>query len=351
MAPTLSEIRARLAKQAASTGNSTTDNAVYPFWNLAETPPKNTATIRFLPDGSADAEYFWQERQVIRLPFSGIKGVDEHKETFVTIPCMKMWGENDYVLTQTKKWWDDPELKDEARKYWIKRSYVFQGFVVDNQIADDRDNAPENPIRRFIINSTIFKIIKDSIMNPELEELPTHYERGRDFKITKSKSGQWADYGTSSWSFKERALSVPELEAIEKYGLFNLRDYLPTKPTEGQLKAIQEMFESSVNGEPYDVKKWGEFYRPAGMARDGDGGNDEVSGGGSSSSAGTSSALARLKARSVAAPQETPAKAAPVTPAPEQDDEPPFETSSDTQKGTKDANAILDMLRKKAQAQ
>ena len=45
----------------------------------------------------------------------------------------------------------------------------------------------------------------------------------------------------------------------------NLADFLPKKPTEAELKIIKEMFEASVDGQPYDVERWGQYYRPYGV--------------------------------------------------------------------------------------
>jgi hypothetical protein len=49
--------------------------------------------------------------------------------------------------------------------------------------------------------------------------------------------------------------------------LFNLKDYLPKKPTDVELKVIKEMFEASVDGEAYDAERWGQYYRAAGMSQ------------------------------------------------------------------------------------
>jgi hypothetical protein len=40
---------------------------------------------------------------------------------------------------------------------------------------------------------------------------------------------------------------------------------LPKKPSEAELKVIKEMFEASVDGQPYDTERWGQYYRPAGV--------------------------------------------------------------------------------------
>jgi hypothetical protein len=103
------------------------------------------------------------------------------------------------------------------------------------------------------------------LMDPEIEELPTDLMRGLDFNIRKTTKGQYADYSTSSWSRKESALTDVEQAAIEANGLFNLADFLPKKPSEAELRVIKEMFEASVDGRPYDVDKWGAYYRPFGV--------------------------------------------------------------------------------------
>ena len=58
-----------------------------------------------------------------------------------------------------------------------------------------------------------------------------------------------------------------DVEAVNKVGLFNLKDFLPKKPTDVELKVIKEMFEASVDGEAYDAEKWGQYYRAAGMSQ------------------------------------------------------------------------------------
>jgi hypothetical protein len=128
------------------------------------------------------------------------------------------------------------------------------------------DSTPENPIRRFIIGPQIFNIIKGALMDPEMEEMPTDYVKGVDFRINKTTKGGYADYSTSKWSRRERALDEAERAAIETHGLHNLGDFRPKEPTEAEVKIIKELFEQSVNGEAYDLEKYGQYYRPAGMA-------------------------------------------------------------------------------------
>jgi hypothetical protein len=262
----LAEIRARLAASESKQGGNSTggDNSIYPHWNMEE---GQSATLRFLPDGNSKNTFFWQERAMIRLPFNGIKGEADSKQVYVQVPCMEMWQETCPVLTEVRTWFKDKALEDMGRKYWKKRSYIFQGFVRENPLSDDK--TPENPIRRFIIGPQIFSIIKSALMDPELEELPTDLQRGLDFRITKTSKGGYADYNTSKWARKESSLTEAEQAAVDKHGLFDLSTFLPKKPTEAEVKVIKEMFEASVDGQSYDTERWGQYFRPAGVSAPG----------------------------------------------------------------------------------
>lgn len=293
---TLAEIRAKLQQSAQNSGGQTGgDNAIYPHWNM---PEGTTTTVRFLPDGDTSNTFFWIERAMINLPFAGVKGETNSKPVTVQVPCMEMWGETCPVLTEVRPWFKDKSLEEMGRKYWKKKSYLFQGFVGESKFKEDR--TPENPIRRFIIGSQIFNIVKNALMDSEIEELPTDYVRGLDFKIAKTSKGGYADYSTSTWARRERALSEEEQAAIKEHGLFNLKDFLPKKPGEVELKVIKEMFEASVDGEAFDMDRWGQYFKPKGF-------------GGASSEEGGAKA-----SKPAAAPAS---KAAPA----DEDDSPPWE--------------------------
>jgi len=272
MALSLKEIQAKLLAQQANkdrarSGGFGGDNAVYPFWN---NPDNTVATLRFLPDGDENNDFFWLERLIIKLPFPGVKGQSDGKPVEVQVPCTDMWKSNTCPITaEIRPWWKDKSLEDMARKYYRKKSFLFQGFVVDNPNKDDQ--IPENPIRRFIINPSIFECIKKILMVQEIEHSPVDYDNGMDFYLAKKKQGQWANYDDSGWikpgsmSPRMRALSDMERAAISQYGLWNLSQYMPKKPDEDHLNAIMELFTASVNEELYDLDRWGQFYRPNGM--------------------------------------------------------------------------------------
>jgi len=324
----LAEIRAKLKEQENRTGGSNTgggDNAIYPFWNMKE---GDTSTLRFLPDGDESNTFFWQERLMIKLPFAGIKGETDSRPVQVQIPCMEMYGDSCPILSEVRTWFKDPSLEDMGRKYWKKRSYLFQGFVTDNPLAED--STPENPIRRFIIGPQIFQIIKQALMDPDMEELPTDYTGGVDFRLNKTSKGGYADYSTSQWARRERPLNDSEMNAVNTHGLFSLSDFLPKKPTEVELKVMQEMFEASVDGEAYDPDRFSQYFRPAGMsARTGD---------------PNMSASPNATATSQSAPQPAPIPETKAEPKPEPESAPAAEESTGGSEGG-NAQDILAMIR------
>ena len=267
----LADIRAKLAAQTTGGQNTKArtpnDQALFPFWNIKA---GETAQVRFLPDADPNNVLFWVEKSVINLTFNGVKGTNDDKQYTVKVPCMEMYGENCPIIQEVRTWYKDESLTETANKYWKKRTYLFQGFVKQNPLLGTgnpktEDTPPENPIRRFVITPQVFTVIKASLTNPEIEETPTNYERGLNFNISKTVKGDYSDYTTSQFARKETALTEAELAAIEQYGLFNLKDFLPKKPSEAEQRIIKEMFEASVDGRPYDAEKWAAYYKPWGL--------------------------------------------------------------------------------------
>lgn len=270
MSNQLDAIKAKLRESQNKGGNreqgqrSTGDNASFPFWNI---PVGSTATIRFLPDADPDNILFWRERQIIKLPFQGVVGGEypTSKQVEVQVPCIDMFGMNCPIIAHIRPWWKEPGKEDLARTYYKKRSFIFQGFVVNSSLEE---TAPENPIRRFVLNKSIYDIVEKSLMDPEFEDAPTDYANGVDFKINKTQQGQYASYTTSNWARRPRSLSESELIAIEQHGLFNLKDYLGRVPDQDEIDAIVQMFHDSLDGKPFDAESFGKYYRAFGSRDD-----------------------------------------------------------------------------------
>lgn len=268
---TLAEIRAKLQEsENRRTGmnlkGKSSDNQVYPFWDI---PDGSSVNLRFLPDANKDNTFFWVEKQVMKFPFAGVLGGDEKKQVFVQVPCVEMWGDTCPVHVELRPWFkqNDKQLEDLARVYWKKKTYILQGFVRNNPLKEEA--TPENPIRRFQMTPQVFNIVKAILMDTEVNDLPTDYDRGIDFILSKGRKANYADYTTSKYSRSSSALSQTERDAIEKYGLLNLSDFLPKRPTAEEVNAIYEMFQASIDGQLYDPTRWGKFYKPRGVEIEG----------------------------------------------------------------------------------
>lgn len=262
MAIDIKALRAKLKQENQPTNTFQSDGASYPFWNI---DTDSIAVTRLLPDADPENQFFWRDRLMINLEFDGVVGQTMPNTIKVQVPCMEMYGETCPILTEARKFYKDG--RDElGQKYWKKKSHIFQGFVRQNPLKEE--NVPENPIRRFTFNTSIFKKIYAYLLDDDTENSPTDYELGADFRIKKTQNGTYADYSTSDFARKVSALTDEELEAIEKHGLYNLMDFLPKKPDAETLNVIQQMFEASLNGDAYDPSRFAAFYRPAGLEFD-----------------------------------------------------------------------------------
>jgi hypothetical protein len=124
---------------------------------------------------------------------------------------------------------------------------------------------PENPIRRLIIGSELLNKIKAGMADPDMEYMPTDYVNGCDFRIRKTRKGDYNNYGTSEWARRTRPLTEAEQLALEQYGLFNLADFLGPRPSKEEVEGIRAMFHASLAGEAYDMETFGKFpWKPYG---------------------------------------------------------------------------------------
>jgi len=238
------------------------DRTFYPIFNI---PEKGTAVVRFLPDQDENNPWFWVEKQTIRLEFAGLVGDRVSNEPVsVTVPCLDMFAPRSCpIIAATRQWWNTDEKL--ARKYWKRRSYIAQGLVTSSPFEEL--DAPENSIRLFRFGTKLIEKLKAGLMDDEMENSPIDYLNGTDFKIKRTRQGDFNNYDTSEWSRRSRPLTESEHMAIERYGLFNLKDFLGTRPDAKGVEIIKAMFHDSVEGKPFDLAAYGEYYKPYGMGQ------------------------------------------------------------------------------------
>lgn len=178
-----------------------------PFWK-AEVD--KTTIFRFFPDANIDnPRGFLVENHVHELYTNG------KRQKFA---CLRMYGENCPVCDQSAKFYDKNSLdsdEDKGRMLYRKRSYIGQGMVISTPV----DNINLDQLWLIEIGPKIFDRIKRAFTNGDMDNPPYEFKGGYNFRIAKSQSGQYPDYGSSSFSPKQS--DVP-LDFIEKVTLHNL---------------------------------------------------------------------------------------------------------------------------------
>ena len=290
MALDLNALRQKMKQQAAKAeGKNPNSNAVFPFSNLQI---GDSVRIRFIDDGENN-DVFWRERRTRVIPFNSVKQANGEivaNKAYVDIPAFNLKyneillsnmpqnylykSEDDVIQKKIASFWDmGDDGKQLYYRYGRKKSYVFQGFV-----RSDGDYE-KNKLYRFMINEELFNLIKSSLSNEEIETIPTDAEKGLDFIINvtgkianiNGKPQEVKDYSTSTWSRKETPLTNEEKQSLLETPPFVLKNFIFERPDVEHEQCMLEMFEASMNEQPYDVVRWGKFYKPNNVFFDADG--------------------------------------------------------------------------------
>jgi len=249
--PSLEKLRFAIAKKENS--EISAPPLFFPFWKME---PGTSTVVRFVPDADTSNDTFWREEQVIFLPFPGTTR-NSDRPVRIRVPCMKMFGKPDPILSDISSLW---KKNDElARKYYRRRNYVYSGFVRSTSLKEE--NFEKISLRLFRFTSSLHSIILQFLQNPDLEFVPVDPENGRNFSISRTRKGAYADYSTSSFSLKPSSLTKEEREFVEKNGLLNLSNFLVKMPDSEDLREIFEMYLDSRNGKLLDEEKYARWIR------------------------------------------------------------------------------------------
>jgi hypothetical protein len=105
-----------------------------------------------------------------------------------------------------------------GKKYYRKKSYIGQVIVVESPFEHDQTQL----VKLIEFGPAVFTQIQAAFQSGDLEEAPFELVGGYNFRIKKTKSGQYASYATSSFAPKQTNL---EDDVISQLKLFNLSDY------------------------------------------------------------------------------------------------------------------------------
>ena len=118
------------------------------------------------------------------------------------------------------------------------------------------------------------------------------------------------------------------MAAIQQHGLYNLKDFLPKKPGEVELKVMSEMFAASVDGEVFDMERWGQYFRPSGY-------NSNTN----TTAASTAPAAAPAQTEAASVSAHTPAASIAEDDVPFDEDQPSTKTVAPAPASSSDASA------------
>lgn len=191
----------------------------FPFWKA---PDDSTTIVRFLPDLDDDNSLgFLVENLQHELVINGQKK---------KVPCLAMHGENCPICELSRKYYDEGN-EDMGKKYYKKKSYIGQVIVIETPVEHDQSQL----VKLIEFGPAVFKQIQAAFQSGDLEEAPYELKGGYNFRIKKTKSGQYASYSTSSFSPKQSDLDDDVIESLQ---LFNLADYRGKKIDRTSIEAM-----------------------------------------------------------------------------------------------------------------
>ena len=202
----LADLRKAFDSKASNENSNSDWKKFFSFWKM---PEDTTTIVRFLPDLNEENPMgFLVENLHHELVING-----ERKK----VPCLSMYGEDCPLCEESRKHYDNGD-EVMGKKYYKKRSYIGQVLVVESPFEYDAE-----PLVKLIdFGPKIFKQIQSAFQSGDLENPPYELKGGYNFRIKKTKSGQYSDYGTSSFSPK---MSDVGDDILEKLELYDLSDY------------------------------------------------------------------------------------------------------------------------------
>lgn len=242
MALTFDQLKAAFGKRATGGSNENTGfwDKFYPFYkmNFGE-----TALFRFLPDADEENPLgFIIENKYHEFTINGKKK---------KIACLKMHDGPEAhcpACAMSAKYYN--ELGDEkmGKLFWRKIDYIGAGLVMQSPF-DFPIKPDENPVRLVSLGPKLFKRVETSIASGDFDTAPYDLDGGFDFKIMKTKQGEYADYSSSEFVRKSSAITGQLRERLE------LADLKKFRFARVDADAMQAQIESFLTGKSYEDEK------------------------------------------------------------------------------------------------
>lgn len=242
MALSFDQLKAAFGKRTTSGTNENTGfwDKFYPFYkmNMGE-----QALFRFLPDADEENPLgFIMENKYHELMINGKKK---------KMACLKMHDGPDAhcpACAASAKFYNDLGDEKMGKMFWRKIDYIAAGLVIHTPF-DYPIKPDENPVRLISIGPKLFKRIETSISSGDFDEAPYDLKLGFDFKIMKTKQGDYADYTSSE--FVRKSTPVPA-SLIDRLELIDLKKFRFARMGADEMQAQIEAF---LTGKTYEDDK------------------------------------------------------------------------------------------------
>lgn len=196
------------------------------FFNFWKAEMDTVSVVRFLPDADDENPMgFLVENLAHELVINGKRE---------KVPCLKMFGEDCPICALSQNYYDEKSADHNeqlGKKYYRKKSYIGQVLVMETPIEHDA----EQIVKLIEFGPAVFKQIQASFQSGDLEEAPYELKGGYNFRIKKTKSGEYASYTTSSFAPKQTDVGD---DVIEKLELFDLKEYRTARVSRDVLEAM-----------------------------------------------------------------------------------------------------------------
>lgn len=230
MALSYDKLKAAFGKRNAPTENTGFWDKFYPFYKMNF---DEVATFRFLPDLDEENPLgFVVENRYHELLINGKK---------VKVGCLREHDKDDTycpMCAASQRYYNELGDEDMGKKFWRKMDYIAQGLIVHSPF-DYPIKADENPVRLISIGPKLFKKIETAVISGDFDNSPYDLIEGTDFRIMKTKQGEYADYSNSEFARRSTAVSEDNLARMK---LLNLRDFRYARKSVEQMEAMVEAF-------------------------------------------------------------------------------------------------------------
>jgi hypothetical protein len=236
----IAALKAAFSKKS-NEGQSTESNTgfwdrFFPFYKM---DLDETVEFRFLPDLDDENPLgFIVENRYHELLINGKKK---------RIACANMYDEPCLCCDLSKKHYDEGDLAL-GKKFWRKIDYIGQGVIISTPF-EYPIKADENPVRMLSLSTKLYKVIESKIVKGDLDEMPYDMISGYNFKIYKTKQGEYSDYTTSD--FARKSTQVPD-SFLSRIELYDLKNFRYGKIERDQMEVMVEAF---LTGHSYEAEK------------------------------------------------------------------------------------------------